>query len=138
MLKRGAGSRFGPSPPDRESWDLIEFLLENIEEGLEGIRFVPAEGHVSTQSKLHDDGLTGERRDAVAFLKQWALDPNGQPYCALLGEYGMGKTTTSMAFARELLGARGHRTPGAGDTSPSQSILTSATLATVPRQNPTC
>ncbi len=48
----------------------------------------------------------GERRDALEFLLDWARDPEGQPCCALLGQLGMGKTTTCMALSRELLAAR--------------------------------
>ena len=41
--------------------------------------------------------------NALAFLNEWAREPAGAPDCALLGEYGIGKTTTSMAFAQTLL-----------------------------------
>ncbi len=40
--------------------------------------------------------------DALEHLEQWACDPDSRPYCALLGEYGMGKTFTSMMFAERL------------------------------------
>ncbi len=39
-------------------------------------------------------------------MNEWACDASGPSYCALLSEYGMGKTTTSMAFARDMLIAR--------------------------------
>ena len=88
--------RIGRRPVDR-------YLREAIDLDLAGIHFVPAEGHPATQNKLEDGGPTGERRDALAFLNEWAREPAGAPYCALLGEYGIGKTTTSMAFAQTLL-----------------------------------
>ena len=47
-----------------------------------------------------------QRKDAVQFLKEWIADEKAPPYCALLGEYGMGKTTTCKALARELLDRR--------------------------------
>ena len=39
-------------------------------------------------------------------LQQWALDPDGAPYCAILGEYGIGKTTTLKQFTEALLKRR--------------------------------
>src|SRR5260370_16146601 len=47
------------------------------------------------------------RKDAIEFLMEWIEDAKAPPYCALLGEYGMGKTTTCKALARELLERRG-------------------------------
>ncbi len=85
---------------------LRQYFQEQIELSLGEIHFVRTEGEVTTQNKLDDSGLAGERRDALEFLREWACDQAGEPYCALLGEYGMGKTTTSMAFAQELLKAR--------------------------------
>jgi WD40 repeat protein len=88
-----------------------QYFQEQIELGLSAIRFVRTEGQITTQNKLDDPGLTGERRDALEFLREWACDQTGEPYCALLGEYGMGKTTTSMAFAQEMLKARESSSP---------------------------
>jgi WD40 repeat protein len=79
------------------------YLKESIDLDLAEIHFVPTEGHTATQNKLEETGPPGERRDALAFLNEWVREPAGAPYCALLGEYGIGKTTTSMAFARGLL-----------------------------------
>jgi WD40 repeat protein len=42
------------------------------------------------------------RCDALTFLDQWLMDPRAPRYCALLGELGMGKTTTAKEFARRL------------------------------------
>jgi hypothetical protein len=67
-------------------------------------------GRIATVRNLPDAaGLAdadGERRDALEFLLDWAQDPAGQPCCALLGQLGMGKTTTCMAFSRALLAER--------------------------------
>ncbi|HWA83391.1 MAG TPA: hypothetical protein VG820_08170 [Fimbriimonadaceae bacterium] len=41
----------------------------------------------------------------MEFLLEW-VEEGSQPYCALLGEYGMGKTTTCKALAKELLRRR--------------------------------
>ena len=46
------------------------------------------------------------RKDAIQFFLDWLKDENAQPYCALLGEYGMGKTTTCKALSKELLDRR--------------------------------
>ncbi|MBZ5521961.1 MAG: TIR domain-containing protein [Acidobacteriia bacterium] len=69
-------------------------------------RFVPTEGVPTTISR--DLEGTPEidprrRKDALQFLIKWVTDEKAPPYCALLGEYGMGKTTTCKALARELL-----------------------------------
>jgi uncharacterized protein YjbI with pentapeptide repeats len=49
-----------------------------------------------------------EERSVVALeaLQRWATDPTETPYCALLGEYGMGKTTTLKQFTAALLEQR--------------------------------
>ncbi len=47
--------------------------------------------------------ITGERGDALEFLHAWLNDPAAPRYCALLGEYGMGKTTTVRQLTLELL-----------------------------------
>ncbi|HEV7667869.1 MAG TPA: pentapeptide repeat-containing protein [Thermoanaerobaculia bacterium] len=45
----------------------------------------------------------GKPVEALAFLRAWATDPAQPPFCALLGEYGMGKTTTCEMFTRRLI-----------------------------------
>jgi WD40 repeat protein/DNA polymerase III delta prime subunit len=76
---------------------------------------------VGDVERSHQDATTGtmvkgpeaapeidpsRRKDAIEFLMEWIGDAKAQPYCALLGEYGMGKTTTCKALARELLDRR--------------------------------
>ncbi len=46
--------------------------------------------------------------DAIQFLREWTLNPKEPPFFALLGEYGMGKTTTLKQFTRRLLEEREH------------------------------
>ncbi len=48
----------------------------------------------------------GEDVDALEFLERWALDPQGTPLCALLGETGIGKTTTCQRLTQRLAEAR--------------------------------
>ena len=43
---------------------------------------------------------------ATEYLLEWLTGKDSPPFCALLGEYGMGKTTTCKALARELLERR--------------------------------
>ncbi len=74
--------------------------------GFDEEHFVPTEGVMTTISKGLEEAPEidpKQRKDAVKFLEEWATDTNAPPYCALLGEYGMGKTTTCKALARELL-----------------------------------
>src|SRR5208282_46555 len=106
LLGKAEALAIGRSLGNDAKLDVSRYFQEQIELGLAEIRFVRTEGQLTTQNKLDDSSLVGERRDAVEFLKEWACDQAGEPYCALLGEYGMGKTTTSMALARALLEAR--------------------------------
>jgi len=48
----------------------------------------------------------GQRFDALDYLQDWARDPKQPAYGALLGEYGMGKTTTCKALTQALLARR--------------------------------
>ena len=52
--------------------------------------------------------VTGARQEGIKRLIQWACDPDQtEPqFCALLGDLGMGKTTTSRLLARKLLAMR--------------------------------
>jgi WD40 repeat protein len=71
-------------------------------------RFVHTEGVAATMSKGLESAPeidARQRADALVFLDEW-LREGKQPYCALLGEYGMGKTTTCKALAKELLERR--------------------------------
>ena len=43
---------------------------------------------------------------AISALQAWIEDEDAPPYCALLGEYGIGKTTTLKQFAQSLLTQR--------------------------------
>jgi WD40 repeat protein len=76
--------------------------------------FVPPEGIESTLHKGIDPVPaldTKLRKNALQFLTEWIEDPQGPPYCALLGETGMGKTTTCKAFAQNLLERRDQSGP---------------------------
>ena len=51
----------------------------------------------------------GQARDALEELEAWATNPAAPPFFALLGEYGIGKTTTLKQFTRDLLEKRKSR-----------------------------
>lgn len=59
------------------------------------------------------DRLATEGVDALDELVAWACDAGGPTFCAVLGQYGMGKTTTLKWLTRELLErrARGESAP---------------------------
>jgi WD40 repeat protein len=72
-------------------------------------RFVHTEGVMTTLSKGLEPAPEidpSRRKDAIEFLTEWIEDEKSPPYCALLGEYGMGKTTTCKKLARDLLDRR--------------------------------
>jgi WD40 repeat protein/uncharacterized protein YjbI with pentapeptide repeats len=91
-------------------FDFAATLREHVGHELADVRFVRSRVRIDTLERLETQAAQErpdeEGRDALDFLGEWLHDPKGQPYCALLGEYGMGKTTNSMAFAKELLDAR--------------------------------
>jgi hypothetical protein len=86
-------------PPRRpEIWQ-----RDDLARDLADVKFVTPQGRTGTMNKLDDEAPDGERKDAVQFLLDWAHEPNGPSCCALLGSVGIGKTTTSKAFAHRLL-----------------------------------
>lgn len=50
--------------------------------------------------------VPGEARDALDELEAWATHADGPPFFALLGEVGIGKTTTLKQFTRHLIEKR--------------------------------
>ena len=82
-------------------------------------------------NKLDDEAPEGERRDAVQFLLDWAREPDGPTCCALLGSVGIGKTTTSKAFAHRLLQDR-----DADNTLPMPIYLDLRNLGEVAKASP--
>ncbi|SMF34646.1 WD40 repeat [Azospirillum oryzae] len=110
MLKAVAG--LPPTDPTTPRGpDLDGSLRRAVAERLPDHR-VASDGYCGTLDKLDKTpsttaaGEKGERRDALTFLMEWAENPNERPYFALLGDLGMGKTTTCMAFTEALLRAR--------------------------------
>ncbi|MDS4059698.1 MAG: pentapeptide repeat-containing protein, partial [Candidatus Contendobacter sp.] len=107
-----------PEPPPAAHDRTARRLLEQMSEGVcgedQGLRnWVPTKGRSTHLDKLDSDrphatdtDATQERIDALQFLQDWATNPKAPPFCALLGEYGMGKTTTCKALTQRLLEAR--------------------------------
>lgn len=64
---------------------------------------------IQNVQSLIDKGEThsgGEGIIAAEYLLEWLRGKDSPAFCALLGEYGMGKTTTCKALTRELLERR--------------------------------
>lgn len=97
-----------PNPPR----SLEQTLHLNITGALSSFHFVRTRGLDLKIGSVDEDiqpntlAARGVEGDALRVLNAWALDPHGQPRFALLGETGMGKTATTLAFANELLNAR--------------------------------
>jgi len=69
---------------------------------------VRTQGYVIPSHKLMTHSQKEiEPQDALEFLNTW-LKTGEQSYCAMLGEYGMGKTTTCRLFAQLLLEKHQH------------------------------
>ncbi|MBI5282179.1 MAG: TIR domain-containing protein, partial [Candidatus Solibacter usitatus] len=78
--------------------------------------FQRTKGHPFTMrdsESLQAPQRDAESRDALEELEAWAMNPKGSPFFALLGEYGMGKTTTLKQLTRRLLERR-----AAGEKAP--------------------
>ena len=94
------------SPPPEPPRDSFRWQRDLLEHNLADDHHVPAHAHPWTLDKLDTDPPAEQRREALDMLTEWAADPTGQPCCALLGETGMGKTTTCKAFTHRLLDRR--------------------------------
>ncbi len=99
--------------PDRTSYRLLEWMTNDICDGDKGLqgwvatagRSTPLDKLDGERSRAKDAESTKERIDALQFLQDWATNSKAPPFCALLGEYGMGKTTTCKALTQRLLAA---------------------------------
>ena len=103
-----------PPPPASETPPKVDRYAAIMQRRIDIERadfcFVPTHGTPGTADKLEVENApvrqAGERRDALEYLDAWVRDSDSQPYCALLGDTGMGKTTTCLEFTRTLLAAR--------------------------------
>ncbi len=93
-------------PPARAKYD---FSLRQAIGEFDEERHVHTEGVLTTFDKGEESAPEfdrTQRKDAIQFLMEWITNEKEPPYCALLGETGLGKTTTCKALARELLDRR--------------------------------
>jgi len=78
-------------------------------------RYVPNPVHTGNIDALKDASAAIKPQEggitAVDFLERWACDPHDAPFCAVLGEYGVGKTTTLKQLTRRLLELREQNQP---------------------------
>lgn len=85
-------------------------LRHDIECALGDGCVVPPEAFSSTLEKLDASDRSEEtpkqRIDAITFITDWATDSKAPHYFALLGELGIGKTTTCLALSKKLLELR--------------------------------
>ncbi|MBL8233127.1 MAG: TIR domain-containing protein, partial [Bryobacterales bacterium] len=91
-----------------------EHLRRAAEYDFDCASFVGPAGFASSMDKLeaeHTPDGNHPRAEAMQFLREWIADPKSPRYCALLGEYGMGKTTTCKALLRELYQMRSEGKP---------------------------
>ena len=105
--------RIIPDTPKQPDDEVEQQLGEHYCSILETKRFVRTQGISSSLDKLDAESRPdGNEKipsiDALNYLFDWVANPDAPAYCALLGEYGMGKTTTCMAFAQQLLQKRQH------------------------------
>lgn len=114
QIRQVVGGRILPESSARyDRRRLLEHRMRReIDGALDGCGFVRTEAFSSSLDKLdcneRSEGKPRPRIDALTFLNEWATDPHAPHYFALLGELGIGKTTTCLAFARHLLEHRQH------------------------------
>jgi WD40 repeat protein len=94
------------SDPSRAAQSLAECLP-----GEKSEKYVPSRGAPYGLRDLEKldltQGVSAERGvDALDFLEAWATDGGQPPFCAVLGEYGIGKTTTLKQLTHRLLDKR--------------------------------
>ncbi|MBM3784953.1 MAG: NACHT domain-containing protein [Acidobacteria bacterium] len=111
---RDSGKSFG-TVRDKRAWVLRFFERLRLIRGYVRVLLPEPEGKfvdplATGLSFERGVELTNERlrevsgRSAIDQLVEWAADPKGTPYCALLGELGMGKTTTAKELVRRIEG----------------------------------
>ncbi len=96
-----------PTAPVKQRRDFDHFRLSVSDVDLK--TFAPTEGQETSLHKGLEPGPAIDarlRKDAIAFLTEWVGDKDGPPYAVLLGETGLGKTTTCKVFANRLFGRR--------------------------------
>ena len=88
-------------PPDGEEDEIRHHQRESLTQDFPN-HYTQTSGAITSLDHTKGE-ITGERRDALEFLHAWLNDPTAPRYCSLLGEYGMGKTTTVRKLTLDLL-----------------------------------
>ncbi|MCX6848864.1 MAG: TIR domain-containing protein, partial [Verrucomicrobia bacterium] len=85
----------------------LQRFLPNPEETKHFQRTRGLAHHLAARESLDPaKASAGEARDALDELEAWAVRAEGSPFFALLGEVGIGKTTTLKQFTRQLIEKR--------------------------------
>nr|WP_224247481.1 TIR domain-containing protein [Hyalangium gracile] len=102
-----------PSAPRGTDAGTADALAAHVPVPEETDHFQRTRGHRIALGELEriaagrsDSSAHVQARDALEELESWASNPDSSPFFALLGEYGIGKTTTLKQFTRHLLKER--------------------------------
>jgi uncharacterized protein YjbI with pentapeptide repeats len=104
--------------------EITQVLAKPDERGYErlarhGVRYIESSASsLSLAQDLEAPHSSADKRDVMALLEGWLLNPNEPPYCALFGELGMGKTTNAKEFSQRLWARR-----KAGEKVPESVVL---------------
>ena len=104
------------SPPSKRSkkpctGDLIDELAGLNPKELDPERYTPSKATLlGSLDRKDEEGLNISNNepgvDLIPALREWLQDPVAPPFCALLGEYGTGKTVSCQMLADEVNTAR--------------------------------
>jgi hypothetical protein len=112
LRTRGVTTDSGERPDDQRFEDLaMSVTLAHISEEERPVEYVPPRAlrtslSESTLKAASARARGGEGELAVQALVDWARGADGPDQCALLGDLGMGKTTTTKLVTRRLLELR--------------------------------
>jgi uncharacterized protein YjbI with pentapeptide repeats len=107
-----------PSPPQGKEPSTADALADQLPVPEDTRHFQRTRGQRINLGELerldrpsHEAVSPEQASDALGELRAWAINPEAPPFFALLGEYGIGKTTTLKQLTRLLLEER-QSTPG--------------------------
>ncbi len=101
------GSPSGRRDKRRRTEDAIHELAGLIPKDIDVERCTQLRAkHLGTLDRNHEDGLAASADEAgvdlIPTLIEWAKDQTAPPFCALLGEYGTGKTVSCQMLADQV------------------------------------
>ncbi|WP_395855197.1 TIR domain-containing protein [Cystobacter fuscus] len=107
-----------PAPPRGKERSVADTLADQLPVPEDTRHFQRTRGRRINLGELerldrpsHEAASPDQASDALSELRAWATNPEAPPFFALLGEYGIGKTTTLKQLTRLLLEER-QSTPG--------------------------